>query len=333
MPQRIVYLSWPASEITGGIKLAFRHVEILCEAGFDAVIATPDGKPPQWFETTAPVTTVSTVLRENDFLVFPENHHGLLKAFAEWSNRKVVFCQNHFMAVRGLGNRPNYTDFGISAILTVSRQGIEFCRRRFPALPTILLSGFVDHRLFHFQPQKRLQIAFAPRKRPLEAAFIRDLFRAQYPDFATIPWVEIAGVAEQKVAQILRDSAVYLALCRLEALPLSILEAFACGCVVSGFTGIGAREYTTASNGYWAEEDDCLDCVRQLAKAARLVTGGGPMHSEMLEAASVSAKYYSRDRMAERLIDFWRSFLGAKRQIQDGGQHPTNQPVAHGPPP
>jgi len=39
---RIVYLSWPADEITGGIKMAFRHVETLCQAGFEACLATPD---------------------------------------------------------------------------------------------------------------------------------------------------------------------------------------------------------------------------------------------------------------------------------------------------
>ena len=50
MTQRFVYLSWPATEIAGGIKLVFRHVEILREAGLDAVVATPGGEPPQWLE-------------------------------------------------------------------------------------------------------------------------------------------------------------------------------------------------------------------------------------------------------------------------------------------
>jgi hypothetical protein len=43
--RRITYLSWPAGEITGGIKMAFRHVETLREKGFDAGIATPDARP------------------------------------------------------------------------------------------------------------------------------------------------------------------------------------------------------------------------------------------------------------------------------------------------
>ena len=240
MAQRIVYLSWPATEITGGIKLVFRHVEILREAGFDAVVATPGGEPPQWLETTAPLLDVAQVGQEDDVLAFPENHAGLLRDFAERPNRKVVFCQNPFMVFRGLGGKRDYREFGVSAILAVGNLAAEFCRRRFPGLPLRTVPVMVDPAVFHFQANKKLQIALAPRKRPMEAAFVQDFFRATHPEWRAIPWIEISGRAEKEVAALLKDSAVYLSLCRFEAVPLSIMEAFACGCVVAGFTGTGA---------------------------------------------------------------------------------------------
>jgi len=43
----------------------------------------------------------------------------------------------------------------------------------------------------------------------------------------------------------------------------------ACGCVVAGFTGFGAREFATTQNGFWAEEDDCLECAGQLARTEK----------------------------------------------------------------
>jgi len=310
MAERIVYLSWPAAEITGGIKLAFRHVEVLREAGLEAVVATAEAEPPQWFETDAPVIDLSHVERERDVLVFPENHAEMLRSFADWPNRKLVFCQNHFMAFRGLERKQDYADFGVCGILCEGRQVADFCRRRFPSLPTALVPVFVDRELFHFQSQKRLQIAFAPRKRPLEAAFIQDLFRAENPEFRSIPWVQISGVSEQKVATILKDSAIYLSLSRFESVGLSALEAFACGCVVAGFTGFGAREYTTNNNGFWAAEDDCLECADRLKQAAQLVTGGGAMYRQMLESANISASYYGRERFAKLIVEFWQGFLG-----------------------
>ncbi|MBT6275507.1 MAG: hypothetical protein HOI95_15400 [Chromatiales bacterium] len=47
---RIIYLSFPPKEIAGGIKLAFRHVEILCKIGIPAAIATTEPCSPSWFD-------------------------------------------------------------------------------------------------------------------------------------------------------------------------------------------------------------------------------------------------------------------------------------------
>jgi hypothetical protein len=66
MTARIIYLSWPATEIAGGIKLAFCHVEALREAGFDAVITTPGAAPPRWFETVVPMIDVSQTVAGED---------------------------------------------------------------------------------------------------------------------------------------------------------------------------------------------------------------------------------------------------------------------------
>lgn len=312
MAERIVYLSWPATEIAGGIKLAFRHVEALREAGLEAVVATPGAAHPSWFETEAPLIDVSAVRRDDDVLVFPENHHGMLKSFAQWENRKLVFCQNQFMVFRGLGGQNDYADFGVTGIICGGHSAADFCRRRFPSQPIAIVPVFIDQNVFHFQSQKRLQIALTPRKRPLEAAFIRDLFRADNPEFRSIPWVQISGLSEQKVAEVLKDTAVYLSLCRFESVGLTILEAFACGCATAGFTGFGAREYTTAKNGFWAAEDDCLDCVSQLTRAVRLVTDGGPRYRDLLEAANISASYYSRERFVKRVVGFWRDYLSGQ---------------------
>jgi hypothetical protein len=307
-PARIVYLSWPAKEITGGIKQAFIHVEALRAAGLEAAVATVDAEPPGWFETTAPMIDLAHVVRDNDILVFPENHHVLLAQFASWANHKAVFCQGWHAVIRGLGGRRDYSEFGIEHILCAGRYAANYCRTRFSSMPVDIVPVSVDPRRFGLPAQKKLQIACAPRKRGLEAAFIRDLFRAAHPQYRPIPWVEIRDTTEAQTAAILGASAVYLSLCRFETCPLSILEAMASGCIIAGFTGLGARQYTTDRNGFWAEEDDCIQCTEKLVEAVRLATEGGAQRSDLLEAAHVTASYYSPERLARSVVGFWRNF-------------------------
>ena len=62
---RIVYVSWPATEISGGIKAAFQHVEILTDAGLDAAIASRDTSAPGWFKTDAKILGLEQVGAED----------------------------------------------------------------------------------------------------------------------------------------------------------------------------------------------------------------------------------------------------------------------------
>jgi hypothetical protein len=305
--QRIVYLSWPVTQITGGIKMTFRHVEGLREAGFAAFVAAADAQPPGWFKTSAPVLKLSELVPQTDVLVFPENHNGLLEQFATWPNPKVVFCQNQYMAIRGLGNRRDYAEFGVQFAICVAQGTATYFRRRFPGLPVFIVPNYVDQRVFQAQPKKRLQIAFMPKKRSFEVFFIRDLFMAENPQWRGIPWAQIQGVSEQEVARVLRESAVYLSLCRFEAFSLSLIEGLACGCITAGFTGIGGRQVTTAANGFWAVEDDCIDCVDQLTLAVRLVTEGGNRLQDMFEAAIATAALYRREKFVASLTRCWKT--------------------------
>jgi hypothetical protein len=304
--RRIIYLSWPAHEISGGIKMVFRHVEALRQAGFAAFVATPDGQPPGWFTSDAPVLGLADLSPNTDVLVFPENHNPLLEHFAGWPVLKAVFCQNQYMVPRGLGSRRDYADYGVRVLICPGQVVAAYCRRRFPALHTLIVQNYVDSNVFRFQRAKRLQIAYIPRKRPAEVGIINDLFRAENPKWADIPWLQIVNVPEAEVARVLGESAVYLSLCRFEAFPLTVLEALASGCVIAGFTGIGGREIATAGNGFWAAEDDCVDCVDQLTEAVRLVVEGGDGWREMAEASVRTALLFGRERFVERLVTCWR---------------------------
>lgn len=306
---RVIYLSWPAGEISGGIKAAFQHVELLCEGGFEAAIATADGKAPSWFNTRVDVLTLDEV-RPGDTLVFPENNHALLQRFRAGTQRKLVFCQNPYYACRGLAGASCYSDYGVSHVLCPSHTVEAFCRLRLPRLALGYAPYFIDHTVFRCPPRKALAIVCIPRKRRLEAAVVRDLFEAAHPEFRHVPWHVLEGRPQAEVAQAMGRAAICLSLQRFEAHGLTTLEAMACGCIPAGFTGVfGGNDSATRSNGFWAEEDDVFGCAAQLGRAVALVAAGGEPYGRMLAEAMGTARGYSRETSAQHLLGFWRSFL------------------------
>ena len=305
---RIVYLSWPPREISGGIKVSFRHVELLAQAGMEAVVATPEAQRPDWFETTAPVIAMDAITGD-DVLVFPENSAKFLAAFASRGQPKLVFCQNPYLAHHGLGPRISYADYGVSHILCASQTVVQFCARRFPGLKLAYTPFFIDETRFPFSASKTLQVAVVPRKRMTEFGAIADLLRARHPDLA-VPWAYLHGVTEQQVAEAMGRSAVFLSLARLEAHSMTALEAMASGCIVAGFTGVyGGADSTTARNGFWAQEDDVFGCAEQLANALRLAKSGGEAYRVMLEEGRRTAHEYRREEGRRLLLAAWEKVL------------------------
>lgn len=306
---RIVYLSWPPTEISGGIKAAFQHVELLVEAGFDAVVAAHEPVAPGWFDSTARIVPLDGV-HADDVLVFPENSARLFKEFATATNPKLVFCQNPFFAYQGLDGRASYAEYGVSHIMCPSHTVMHFCRERFPGLKLGYTPFCIDHARFSFSADKTLQIAAVPRKRPVEFGAVADLFRARYPQHAAIPWVYMHLATETQVAQAMARSAVFLSLARLEAHGMTALEAMATGCVVAGFSGVaGGTDTATARNGFWAAEDDIPGCVDQLARAVNLALARDETFHEMIAQGRRTAWEYRRDESGRLLIEFWRATL------------------------
>src|SRR6185369_13976689 len=100
---RIVYVLLSGGGITGGQKMAVRHVETLVDLGFDATLYIGAGsKAPEWLEHHAPMEFAAPP-REDDVVVIAEDAAEVLETVAPTARRAVVFSQGaDILATRGL---------------------------------------------------------------------------------------------------------------------------------------------------------------------------------------------------------------------------------------
>ncbi|MGB9152945.1 MAG: glycosyltransferase, partial [Alphaproteobacteria bacterium] len=265
---KIIFFCPPVVTVNGGIKHIFRMAETLIAQGRDAVVFEQTGARPTWFASTAPIIGQGAFTPAADHLyVLPEDQPHILADFARLPQRKVIYSQNHFYGALGVGDAASYADYGVTDILCSSRTIYDHCRLRHPTLRATVVPCAVDPALFKPAPEKQNIIAFMPRKRAIEAVYIRDMFRFTHPQYRDWQWREIANASEADTARMMGEARVFLSLSRLEGLGLTPLEAMASGCTVAGFTGIGGREYATSDNGFWANEDDFPACNTALAQA------------------------------------------------------------------
>ena len=265
VPEFVLFSS-SAKKLNGGIKYLFRLTEALNELGRAAAVCEGDNLSPTWFDSTAPLIEPQKLQHNpSQIFIIPEDQPELLRQLAPWPQKKFIYCQNHFYVPRGLLEASCYSDCGAVGILCASQTIMDYAARRLPKLTRYLLSSYVDDQLFRPRPKKR-QIVFIPRKRPVEAAFLYDSFRARFPQHHNVPWVPLQDQPEKVVAAAMGESEIFLALNRLEGLGVTPMEALACGCKVVGFLGSAAQEYSRHCTYQARDEGDMLGLILALER-------------------------------------------------------------------
>jgi hypothetical protein len=117
---RIIFISPPSSNPTGGTKMAYRHVEALAGHGFDAYVY-PGDEGPGWFDHAAPNLPEKPYRpRPDDIIVLPEDNKGRIERLRNVSVNKVVFCQSQYYATLGISTYRTLADAGINGAIAAS---------------------------------------------------------------------------------------------------------------------------------------------------------------------------------------------------------------------
>lgn len=286
--------------ISGGIKVTYQHAEILAKNGYDVAVYQPAGKP-NWIDISDRITICDSFhVSADDILVFPEILAEPLLEIARspLPGKRVLFCQNPFYLYSYNYSGKALLEMGFEHFIV---PGHETARSLASVLrvPNIhVIPNSVDTGLF-YPRAKRLCIATNPCKWPREgrnsplAYLIMSMLRLKYPDTADVPWLMLENMPQKEVAEAMGSSAIFLALSRQEALPLTPLEAMASRCALVGFHGTGGKDYASHRNGYWFSPEQCEEIVDCLAGLIFDISQGAPHVDRMLDEAQKTASAYS----------------------------------------
>ena len=273
----IYYLTPDEVAPRGGVKMLYRHVELLGELGRPAVVLhSRPGFRATWFDHATPTASAPEVrLSPDDVLVVPE-FYAVGFADLPAQPRKVVFNQgayHTFDHIPFTATGPGHPYTGIPnlvAMLTVSRDSADLLRYTFPGIPVHQARAVLDAGVFFPDPvpATQRQLAFVPRRRVAEREQLLHILRSRgvLDGWRLVP---IEGYTEGQTADIMRASPIFLSFSEREGFGLPPVEAMACGSFVVGFTGLGGREYFDPSYSTPVTESDLLAFARAVEDAVR----------------------------------------------------------------
>ncbi|WP_193614062.1 glycosyltransferase [Nocardioides lijunqiniae] len=269
----IYYLVPDVDTPHGGVRVAYRHVDLLNALGLRAaVLHTAPGFRATWFAHTTPVVD-SRRLRfgAEDLLVVPEVY-GPSMRHLDPEIRVLVFNQGAYLTFDALDLETTapgspYEDLGrLEGIMTVSRDSAELLAMSFPGVPVDVARPVVDGRLFHPGPvPDRREFAYVPTRRAQERNQVLHMLRALRVGWQPVP---LTGMSEAQVAETLRRVPLFVSLSDRDGFGLPPAEAMACGSYVVGYPGGGGEEFFDP--GYCSPVRSTAQLVRELQRVMGL---------------------------------------------------------------
>lgn len=310
----VYYLSPAERSPSGGVKVIYRHVEMLNHMGIDAAVLHPEhGFTCDWFEHNAPVISAKDIkFHANDILVIPECYGVGLHTLPA-NMRKVVFNQGPHHTFDQIDF--DATESGapyrgvphLEGILTVSQDGADLLKYAFPWMDVSVARNVIDPITFRLreEPAPR-RISYVPSRREAELDQVLHVLRANGAMTAGGWQVErIQGRSETEMGNILRRSSIFMSLSDRDGFGLPPAEAMATGCYVVGYAGGGGNEFFDPA--YSRQVIDSTGLVKEMLAAMNL--NDQEREEYGIKAASRIRNHYTQDGLRDDLGRFYGRLL------------------------
>ncbi|SFV27651.1 Glycosyl transferases group 1 [Devosia crocina] len=271
-PAGVYFLTPDYEPPSGGVRVIYRHVDLLNAAGIPAaVVHQRPGFRCTWFDHNTRILDVSQCqMSEEDLLVLPETDGDLLGRIAP-GIRHVIFNQNAHLTWQRDGAVSRYMKQNrfLAGIVTVSSYSAEMMSQAFPSLRVDRIHLSIDEELF-FCPQgsRARKLTFMPRRAGNDIHQVLGLLNGR--DILK-DWniVALDNLTHREVAAELRSSRIFLAFTYQEGFGLPAAEAMACGNFVIGYHGCGGREFFDPAFSAPVPTGDVLGFAQEIENAVR----------------------------------------------------------------
>jgi len=261
-------------------------------------------------------TTKRVSINNNDILVIPATRTTFVDEILP-GVKKVTLSQNQYLLFQrylGYGESNKYFYPDIAARITMSKANYDLQKFCFPDAKIYNVPVFIDDKLFSYKQWKKQQIIYMPRRNRSDSdALINCLkYRNRLCGFSIIA---VDGLKQDKVAQIYKDSLIFLSFSKREGFGLPPAEAMACGCIVIGYSGNGGDEFFHDDLCFKIVEGDLLNFAETIESVIEeYLTDPTRLDELRRRASDYILQSYPKDRTESILLDAWSEILTLKTQ-------------------
>ena len=311
---RIIYGAPPSDTPSGGVKVIYRHSELMHKLGVESAVWHPGVEKFKcsWFNSDVNLIKTEELSPNSDLIVLPEIWaSNYVQFFKNLGFRVAIYVQNCYFTHVNLNvnndNAINEAYQSADIILSISQDTSDYLIKilNVPEEKIILQRYSIDYRLF--RPRKKSKIiTYMPRKMSQHSARVISALNMLIPKDWKIKALD--AMSEYEIASHLSESIIFLAFSEFEGLPVPPVEAALSGNIVIGYHGQGGREYWTKPSFVEIEQGDIKLFVSKTIENIDVIESNKLNIEEMNLNIEKIGKYFSKENEFSMLRNFIEKF-------------------------
>ena len=312
----ITYLCPTITSPTGGVKVIYKHSQLLNENGVssDVRLYPNENQAANWFEHTATIRNEANFNIKKDFIIIPEAvalYYGL--ECIEMGLKFAIFVQNGFK----LNEDVEKSDFEkldfvykkANYIISISRYTSEIIKIKYPNLAYKVLNVLPGVSVDYPIKEKQKLITYMPRKLKSDSDYLIYLLKSSISNDWTIK--EIDNLNEGQVKERLSESSIFLSFLEKEGFGLPALEASLAGNIVVGYTGQGAREFFARPIFREIQQGDMVSFLSEISIAIKQIESDENFIYSLFDQRRILMDKYSYKAILPNLITMGNILISA----------------------
>jgi hypothetical protein len=308
---------------SGGVRVIYRHVDLLNAAGIPAFVLHQHRKfRCTWFPNETRVTDITAArVGRGDLLVVTEPDVCLVCEKPP-GTRHAIFNQSISLTWKRAAEKVTHhykTSPDLAGVITVSDYCADLLHFSFERIPVHRVHLGIDPALFHpGDGVRKRRIAYMPRRGKVDAENLLNLLRARR---ALDGWevVSLNGLTHVEIADQLQTTRIFLSFGYQEGFGLPPAEAMACGNYVIGYHGFGGKEYFLPEFSAPIATGDILSFANAVENA---VIHDGADSSWCLEKGRAAAAFiraeYTLERERNEVVSIYTQLMRPSPVSQPG---------------
>ena len=292
------------------------NATIIKEMGYESVILTEsdDYKKPYFVDESlmkmkhTKVTNKISIAPE-DFLIIPEIFTNVMEQLKNFTCEKIVLLQSIDYALHSLTPGVQWSDFGITKVLTVSDSLKEMVHDFFGEYYNIKRYKIGVSDLFKKNGELKKPIISFISRNGNDITDIIKLFYLKYPHLRFVTFQELSGLDRDTYAKKLKDSIACLWIDNISTFGTVPLECMKANTVPIGLIPRIEHEYIQDYSGIWVYELFKIpDMVASVL--TKFLEDEIPVQFE--NKMKEISDYYSVDASKESLISVYNDFINER---------------------